>query len=119
MDVEIDLFSGRPNPRVRLDPQAAEELMRRLAALRPSTGQARPRDKLGYRGLRIQTEPSGSPVAEVVVSGGVVVVRDVDGRESWRDDPGRRLERWLVESLASEMNSDLVALLRHDLADAE
>src|SRR5688572_1721092 len=98
MDVEIDLYSGRPNPHFRLDPEAAAELMRRLAVLRPSTGQTRPRERLGYRGLRIEPDVTGSPFAEVVISGGVVFVRDHSGRERLLDDPGRDLERWLVEA---------------------
>ena len=117
MDVEIDVYSGRPNPRLRLDPEPARELMRRLAALRPSTSQAGPRERLGYRGLRIESEGTGSPVAAAVVSGGVVLVRDHDGRERLLDDPGRGVERWLVDALASEMDSDMVALLRQDLAE--
>jgi hypothetical protein len=116
MDVEIDLYSGRPNPRFRLDSAAAAELIRRLAALRPSTGHARPRERLGYRGLRVEPDVAGSPFAEVVVSGGVVLVHDHDGRERLLDDPGRDLERWLVERAASEVDADVVALLRHDLA---
>jgi hypothetical protein len=116
MDVEIDLYSGRPNPRFRLDPASAAELIRRLVALRPSTGHARPREGLGYRGLRIEPDATGSPFAEVVISGGVVLVRDHDGRERLLDDPGRDLERWLVEASASEVDADVVALLRRDLA---
>lgn len=115
MDVEIDLFSGRPNPRVHLEPRAADEFMIRLDALRPSTGPARPREGLGYRGLHITPALPESPVADVVVSGGVVLVRRQDGRELMLDDPRRDLERWLIGRIASDLNPDLVTMLRHDL----
>jgi hypothetical protein len=118
MDVEIDLYSGRPNPRFRLDPVAAAELIRRLAALRPSSGHARPRERLGYCGLRIEPEATGSPFAEAVISGGVVLVRDHNGRERLLDDPRRDLERRLIEAGASEVDPDVVTLLRHDLAQS-
>jgi hypothetical protein len=116
MDVEIDLYSGRPNPRLRLGSAAAAELIRRVATLRPSTGNARPRDRLGYRGLRVEPDAAGSPFAEVFVSAGVVLVQDLDGRERLLEDPNRDLERWLIESISSEVDTQVVALLRQDLA---
>jgi hypothetical protein len=115
MDVEVDLYSGRPNPRFRLEPTAAAELMRRLAALPPSSGRATLREGLGYRGLRIDAGATESPVAEIVVSDGVVLVRDRGGTERLMEDTHRRLERWLVEVGTASLDPSELAVLREDL----
>jgi hypothetical protein len=115
MDVEVDLYSGRPNPRFRLDPAAAAELMRRLAALPPLSGPATPRETLGYRGLRIDAGVAESPATEIVVSDGVVIVRDRDGAERLLKDPHRGLERWLIEAGTANLDPGEVVVLRQDL----
>jgi hypothetical protein len=115
MDVEVDLYSGRPNPHFHLDSATAGELMRRLAGLPPLPGPAATREGLGYRGLCITPDVTG-PVAEIVVSGGVVVVRDRDGSTRFLADPGRALERWLVEAGTASLDPDVVSALRQDLA---
>jgi hypothetical protein len=116
MDVEVDLYSGRPNPYFRLDPAKAGELMRRLAALPPSHGDATPREGLGYRGLRIEAGAADSPVAEIVVSDGVVLVRNRGGGQYLLEDPDRALERWLIEAGAASLDPGEVLVLRRDLA---
>lgn len=115
MDVEVDLYSGRPNPRFRLEPAAAAELMRRLATLRPLPGYATPRDTLGYRGLRIEAGAAESPVTEIVVSNGVVFVRDRGGAERLLEDLHRGLERWLIEAGTANLDPGEVAMLRQDV----
>lgn len=115
MDVEVDLYSGRPNPRFRLEPAAAAVLMHRLAVLPPLPGRATPRATLGYRGLRINAGVTESTVTEIVVSGGAVFVRDRDGSEHVLKDVDRELERWLVEAGAGQLDPHEVAVLDQDL----
>jgi hypothetical protein len=114
MDVEVDLYSGRPNPHFRLDQAGAATLMRLLAALPPLSGHAAPRQTLGYRGLRI-VSMTESPIAEIVVSGGVVFVRDRDGAEHLLKDPDRRLERWIVDAGAASLDPSTIAIVNEDL----
>jgi hypothetical protein len=90
IEVEVDIYSGRPNPRVALPPATVAELRRRFDALPlAAAGAAGPRKGLGYRGLRITGDavPGGG---EIVVSAGSV---------TRRADPDRGLERWLVEAM--------------------
>lgn len=115
MDVEVDLYSGRPNPHFRLEPAEAAELMHRLVALPPLSGRATPRATLGYRGLLIDTGQTESPVTAIVVSGGAVFVRDRDGAERVLGDPDRGLERWLIEVGKAELSPGEVAVLDQDL----
>jgi hypothetical protein len=112
-EVEVDLYSGRPNPRFALDAASGAELERRLAALPPLTGGTSPRDGLGYRGLRVTG--GGVTFVEVRVSAGVAEVRDGRGAVHRRADPGRGLERWLVELAARRLAPGEVDFLRGDL----
>jgi hypothetical protein len=115
MEVEVDLFSGRPNPRFRLTPEAASDLSRRLARLPSAPRGARVSEGLGYRGLRLTTENLDDPFAEVVVSNGLVLVRDQHGQELALADPERSLERWLAEVGAPSLDPDVAAVLRQQL----
>ncbi|MEU8516518.1 hypothetical protein AB0C76_33775 [Kitasatospora sp. NPDC048722] len=116
MIVEVDLYSGRPNPRFALEPAAAYELARRIEALAPAGGDARPRDGLGYRGLRMRTGPDdGATTTEIVVSGGLVTVRTPDGPPRRLEDHGRELERWLLDEGAGKLDPAALATARQDL----
>jgi hypothetical protein len=113
--VEVDLYSGRPNPTFVVDAAAAAELRRRLDALPPASGTARPRDGLGYRGLRVRAGTPELP-PEVYVSDGTVVVHAADGSATRLADEGRALERWLFEAGAAGLGPDEAAVVRDDLA---
>lgn len=49
--VELDAFSGRPNPRWPLSVQEARDLGVRLSGLEPARGAQLPEGGLGYRGF--------------------------------------------------------------------
>ena len=84
--VELDVFSGRPNPTWELSAEEGTALARLMADL-PS-GVAPPSEgRLGYRGF-VLFNPAGEPgfPARVRVGGGVVVVEQEDGREVYLAD---------------------------------
>jgi hypothetical protein len=113
-EVEVDLYSGRPNPRFSLDAETEAELVRRLAALPPIGSRAVLREGLGYRGLRIEGQ-AAAPFSQIVVSAGVVLIYDRAGGERQFADPGRTLERWLVETSAAHLAPGELDMLRQDL----
>src|SRR4029079_8863933 len=53
IDVEVLVYSGRPNPRARLRADAPAELTRRLERLPPFEGALPAEAGLGYTGLRV------------------------------------------------------------------
>jgi hypothetical protein len=88
--VELDAFSGRPNPSWTLTSAEAEEVLRRLQGL-PSADATVPDMGLGYRGFILTGDDRQLGVGVRVVSGLVVrgegvepkVYRDVNGLESY------------------------------------
>jgi hypothetical protein len=83
MQVEIDLFSGRPNPRWRLKNQESAEFLKLFRAL-PPTEMGTIQDNLGYRGL-IVTAFRGTITGfkSVQCSGGIVVGHGPSGERNF------------------------------------
>jgi hypothetical protein len=109
MDVELDIYSGRENPRVALPAAEAAAFAAALAALPPAAppGEEEP---LGYRGL-IVISPSPE-IASARLWRGRVAIADRAGSVTWREDSGRALERRLVEAVTPSLDPALAAYLR-------
>ena len=93
--VELDVYSGRPNPTWTLTAQEVAELTLRLQKLAtlptvPSVG------NLGYRGFLLHN-PGNAPGigAEVRVYNGVVIITDQGRTSAYKDS--HALEQWLIE----------------------
>jgi hypothetical protein len=99
-EIEVLVYSGRPNPRAELDLLTEAELAKRLAELKPSEHAFAPADGLGYRGLHVV---SRSAAREVEISPGVLRVHDLHGRTRDLADPARGVERWLLGVLAQRL----------------
>jgi hypothetical protein len=92
MLVELDIFSGRPNPRWQLDERTSRELRELLRRLRRSVGPAIEPAGLGYRGFSwTDGRRSGRVYKGFVRAGGAVFA-----------DPALSTERFLVEKMPAE-----------------
>lgn len=111
MQVEADVYSGRPNPRWTLDAAAAGELARRMGEL-PAARPAAPAEGLGYRGL-VVTGLEGE-CSEVRVHGGQVRA-ECGGETRAYADAGRGLERWLLGTGEGRLEPATMELLRGQL----
>ncbi|CAM5663369.1 hypothetical protein [Streptomyces purpurascens] len=89
MIVELDVFSGRPNPRWRLDDEARTTFHRLMAGLGPAAAPAATPPGLGYRGFVVE---DGDQTYRIF--GGLVATGD-----SVLADSARTLERWLLAGL--------------------
>jgi hypothetical protein len=92
--VEIDLFSGRPNPSFELDQPATHELIGLLSHLKRSDVKAARRDVLGFRGLAVTVE--GRP--QLFVSGSAVFADP----EQFADE-ARTVERFLLSRIPEDL----------------
>lgn len=93
MLVELDVFSGRPNPRWQLSEREVSELTRLTNPLAPTARPAPTPPGLGYRGFRLQ----GSSSAPSWAYGGFVQTP-----QGLLNDPDHRIERYLLASLPEE-----------------
>jgi hypothetical protein len=111
-EVELDIFSGRPNPTWTLSAEQAETLMRRLASLPPAS----PRElsgNLGYRGFMVQcSEGAGSRL--IRVQKGIVELAQ-GAKTDYAEDKDRELERWLLNSGKSHLPGELLQIAERDL----
>ena len=106
MRVEVDIYSGRPNPVWELTQAQAAEFMARLAQLPEAQGAGGPGD-LGYRGLIVSADGLEG-VDRVEIRSGIVRVERTDGSSRNYLDGGRALERWTVEQSREKLPSDFV-----------
>jgi len=112
MQVEVDIFSGRPNPSWNVTCDEADEFLRLFRALPESSSKVAVNDDgLGYNGL-IVTEPDNSldGYRQVSVAKGWVVARG-DSQSRQFIDQGRKLEQWLLQTGKGRMDDDLYRLI--------
>lgn len=107
MQVELDAFSGRPNPYWTLTSSEARDFAIRFRSLPQYQGEGSVKEGLGYRGL-IVTEP-GQKIESynaIVVSNGVVEAR-WDSQSRQFTDQNRELERWLFQTGRGRLDDEL------------
>jgi hypothetical protein len=103
-EVELDIFSGRPNPRWSLSGRGVRDLEERLERLEPV--QADEPRALGYRGFVIRSKSE----VQVRAFNSVLILTDARGKSSFRDGAG--LEERLLEQADEHGFGDLIATFR-------
>jgi len=94
MRIEIDVYSGRPNPEFRLSEPLSRELARMLQDL-PAAGREAPEPGLGYRGFVVsETGGSGLP-ARLRIFDGLVINEDAQPPKTFIDSKGA--EAWMKQ----------------------
>jgi len=106
MQVELDVFSGRPNPTWNLSEREATEFQNRLAALPPAPPAER-MPGLGYRGLVVRN--AGGQVAgmDSIAVGDGIASSHSHARAHYFRDEGRELEKWLLSTGESHLDPAL------------
>lgn len=100
--VELDIFSGRPNPAWELGPGEREELDALVARLSPSSDRA-PELGLGYRGFTFDLSGPVRAFGGYVSEPGAILA-----------DPERSVERYLLDRLPAEL-ADLRPAIQAEL----
>ncbi|HEX4961656.1 MAG TPA: hypothetical protein VF173_12505 [Thermoanaerobaculia bacterium] len=104
-EVELDVFSGRPNPTWSLSTNSLDALSEWLVKLPRGRAEELP-NHLGYRGIKVSFEyPDGSN-DEVFVFGGIVRKHAGDSSDYFVDS-GRALERWLLDTGKSKIPTEV------------
>jgi hypothetical protein len=112
VEVELDVFSGRPNPTWVLTTGEAEAFERRLAAL-PRIPDCVLSAALGYRGLIARTA-LGAETQSIWIQSGCVRIAEGDTPIHARDD-GRALERWLLGTGRPRLGEKVMGIVDPEL----
>jgi hypothetical protein len=109
MTVELDVYSGRPNPTWSLSAAEAEQIAGLLKDLpRTAAGAA---EGLGYRGFVLRmSDPAGATSKSVRVSTGVVTIQQGDRAEHFVDAHG--VEERLLQQARDHGFGSVVDALR-------
>lgn len=110
--VEVDLYSGRPNPAWSLTPEEVAQLVERVDGLAPADG-VEPPGRLGYRGLRFRLYAGGREVASAESFDEHLRFQGPAGPRHLAD-PGREVERWLLETGRGKIESQVYETLRNE-----
>jgi hypothetical protein len=112
-EVELDIFSGMPNPEWRLSETQAKTLLDRLSALSPTEECPRP-GNLGYRGLIVRIRRETRQDTHVYIHRGCVEVEQL-GSSAFFADPSRGLERYLVATGEPFLATEVLDAIESDL----
>ena len=106
--VELDVFSGRPNPRWTLHADVLIALQGMIGLLERATAGVEAPNQLGYRGVSVWADQGRGLVQLCYVGGGYVFLpNEADGPP--RIDAARRIERTLLESGIGSVDRALLA----------
>ena len=113
VEVELDIFSGNPNPTWILSPQEGVVFVQRLAAL-PQAPAKNLSTHLGYRGFIVQVA-KGTEQSLVQIQNGTVQIL-VGDTKVYYSDRNRDLERWLLNSGKPSLKSDIFQIVKNEFA---
>lgn len=104
--VEIDVFSGHPNPVFTLQESEAAQVK---ALLSKAQASAKPNDinsvfpsRLGYRGIFIRQVGTNQTVVSEIQLRGKDILQKSGAGESWQGVPDRALEQYLLDLAQSK-----------------
>jgi hypothetical protein len=111
VEVELDIFSGRPNPTWVLTNAEADSFTKQLAALSP-TSAAELSGNLGYRGFIIKYA-QGAETQTIRLQHGIVIISK-GVTNVYVYDQDRVLERWLLTTGRPHLKIDIFQIVERD-----
>jgi len=111
--VEVDIFSGMPNPEWTLSEASATMLMAKLSGM-PKTTVGPRSTNLGYRGLVVRIAGEGERT--LFIHKGLIESRQGDS-STFLLDKDRAVEGWLIRSGRESLSDEVRRLLDAELPD--
>lgn len=112
VEVEIDIFSGMPNPTWVLTNAEADNFVKQLAAV-SQTSATELSGHLGYRGFIVQVM-QGADTQLIRIQTGTIHISE-DPTNVYACDEDRELERWLLNTGKPHLKNDLFQIAERDL----
>jgi len=107
--VELDVFSGVPNPTWVLSLAEASDLTRRISRLDPTVATGQRPDNLGYRGFVVQIAAGSSASLQTIRAHHGIVEVVGSTRTAYYRDPQRQIELWLLATAKPALGDGLTA----------
>lgn len=104
VEVELDIFSGMPNPTWVLTNTEADSFVKQLSAASP-TSAAELSGNLGYRGFIVQVTEGANMQLIRIQTGTVHITKGAT--IVYRYDKDRELERWLLNTGKPHLKNEL------------
>lgn len=114
IEVELDIFSGYPNPVWTLSEADSTTFLKKLAML-PRASYRELSNNLGYRGLIAEVINETEETLVRIQNGTVELSQN--GTIVYYCDENRHLEKWLLNSGEATLKSDLLKLVERDFPD--
>jgi hypothetical protein len=111
-EVELDIFSGMPNPTWTLTNAEADELVQQLAAL-PRTSPSELSGNLGYRGFVVRLT-RGADTELIRIQTGIVHISK-GATDLYASDADRALERWLLNTGRPHLKGEIVEIVEREV----
>jgi hypothetical protein len=112
VEVELDIFSGMPNPTWVLTSAEADSFGEQLAAL-PRASATELSGNLGYRGFIVQVT-QGADTQLIRIQTGKVHISN-GATNVYASDKDRKLERWLVNTGKPHLKSELFQIVEREM----
>lgn len=109
VEVMLDIFSGRPNPRWTLSDEQVNDLQARLRALPESTPVIPP--GLGYRGF-IVTNPANDPRLPGRIEAFASVITSTNAQATRYYQDANNIEGWLIDQARERGFGDVIDRFR-------
>jgi hypothetical protein len=109
VEVMLDIFSGRPNPRWTLSDEQVNDLQARLRALPESTPVIPP--GLGYRGF-IVTNPANDPRLPGRIGAFASVITSTNAQATSYYQDANNIEGWLIDQARERGFGDVIDRFR-------
>ncbi len=111
LEVELDIFSGMPNPTWVLSNAEADSFLKQLAAL-PRTSARELSGNLGYRGFIVQVT-QGTDTQLICIQNGTVHITK-GATKVYACDKDRELERWLLNTAKPHLKTELFQIVERE-----
>jgi hypothetical protein len=111
VEVELNIFSGMPNPEWVLTNVEADSFVKQLTAL-PRISAKKLSGNLGYRGLIVHVT-QGADMQLIHIQNATVHISK-DTMNVYAYDEGRKVERWLLNTGKPYLKNDLFQVVERE-----
>lgn len=110
-EVELDIFSGMPNPTWTLTTAEADTFLKQVDALPPTSGKQLS-GNLGYRGFIVQCT-KGAEMQIIRIQTGIVHISK-GATVAYALDENRQLERWLLNTARRHLKNEVFQIVERE-----